>query len=81
MQGPNRIILSAADKPFLDIPMPPYQDRNDRNKRNKNIKKVAKRDPLYIDGQAPRLNMLGCRLSAVGYQLLVSGRQPRAESR
>jgi small subunit ribosomal protein S18 len=35
--------------------MPPYQnDRNDRNKRNKNIKKVAKRDPIYIDGQAPR---------------------------
>ena len=47
----------AARKPFLDIAMPPYQDRNernDRNKRNKNIKKVAKRDPLYIDGQAPR---------------------------
>src|SRR3979409_292491 len=44
----------AASKSFLDIVMPPYQDRNDRNKRNKNIKKVAKRDPLYIDGQAPR---------------------------
>jgi small subunit ribosomal protein S18 len=44
----------AASQPFLDIAMPPYQDRNDRNKRNKNIKKVAKRDPLFIDGQAPR---------------------------
>jgi len=34
--------------------MPPYQDRNERNNRNKNVKKVAKRDPIYIDGQAPR---------------------------
>src|SRR3954465_11374904 len=57
MQGPKSFSAFAARQPFLDIAMPPYQDRNDRNdrnKRNKNIKKVAKRDPLYIDGQAPR---------------------------
>ena len=34
--------------------MPPYQDRNDRNKRNKTAKKPNKRDPLYIEGRAPR---------------------------
>ena len=35
--------------------MPPYQnDRNDRNKRNKTPKKPNKRDPLYVEGQAPR---------------------------
>jgi small subunit ribosomal protein S18 len=35
--------------------MPPYREQNNRdhNKR-KTMKKVAKRDPLYIDGKAPR---------------------------
>src|SRR4051794_10710946 len=57
MQGPDLLTIVRCPPAFLDIAMPPYQDRNDRNdrnKRNKNIKKVAKRDPLYIDGQAPR---------------------------
>jgi small subunit ribosomal protein S18 len=37
--------------------MPPYnrnRDSNPRNKRDKNIKKVAKRDPIYVEGVAPR---------------------------
>lgn len=54
MQGPIRLRFVRCKQAFLDIAMPPYQDRNDRNKRNKNVKKVAKRDPLYIDGHAPR---------------------------
>jgi small subunit ribosomal protein S18 len=35
--------------------MPPYSnDRNDRNKRNKTPKKPNKRDPIYVEGRAPR---------------------------
>jgi hypothetical protein len=41
--GPQIIETRSLPEAFLDIAMPPYQDRNDRNdrnKRNKNIKKV-----------------------------------------
>ena len=31
--------------------MPPYQDRT---KRNKTAKKPNKRDPIYVEGRAPR---------------------------
>jgi small subunit ribosomal protein S18 len=35
--------------------MPPYREQNSRdNNKRKTAKKVAKRDPLYIDGKAPR---------------------------
>jgi small subunit ribosomal protein S18 len=35
--------------------MPPYQqNQQHQNKRNKTIKKVARRDPIYIEGRAPR---------------------------
>lgn len=33
--------------------MPPYNNENRDNKR-KQVKRVAKRDPIYIDGVAPR---------------------------
>jgi small subunit ribosomal protein S18 len=33
--------------------MPPYERNNDPHKR-KQIKRVAKRDPIYVDGVAPR---------------------------
>lgn len=33
--------------------MPPYNSNNNQNKR-KTAKKPNKRDPLYIDGRAPR---------------------------
>jgi small subunit ribosomal protein S18 len=53
LDSPARTIFTESRSPASA--MPPYNnDRNDRNKRNKNIKKVAKRDPLYVDGQAPR---------------------------
>ena len=32
--------------------MPPYQERSKRP--NKPMKKIAKRDPIYIDGRPPR---------------------------
>jgi small subunit ribosomal protein S18 len=37
--------------------MPPYNRKRDdgpRKDRNKNVKKVAKRDPIYVEGVAPR---------------------------
>jgi small subunit ribosomal protein S18 len=34
--------------------MPPYDRNDDRNNKRKTIKKVAKRDPIYVDGVAPR---------------------------
>jgi small subunit ribosomal protein S18 len=37
--------------------MPPYRrnrEENPRKDRNKNVKKVAKRDPIYVEGRAPR---------------------------
>jgi small subunit ribosomal protein S18 len=34
--------------------MPPYQQQQHQNKRNKTVKKVARRDPIYIEGRAPR---------------------------
>ncbi len=35
--------------------MPPYRDHSNSNaNKRKPMKKVAKRDPLYIDGVAPR---------------------------
>ena len=35
--------------------MPPYREQNNRdNNKRKTTKKIAKRDPLYIDGKAPR---------------------------
>jgi small subunit ribosomal protein S18 len=35
--------------------MPPYQQQHQhQNKRNKTVKKVARRDPIYIEGRAPR---------------------------
>jgi small subunit ribosomal protein S18 len=35
--------------------MPPYNNNNNsRDNKRKTMKKVAKRDPLYIDGAAPR---------------------------
>ena len=44
--------MPAAKRAFWDIAMPPYQqNKYQQNKGNKNVKKVAKRDPLYIDGQ------------------------------
>ena len=37
--------------------MPPYREQNNSNNnfnKRKTMKKIAKRDPLYIDGKAPR---------------------------
>jgi small subunit ribosomal protein S18 len=34
--------------------MPPYQQNKRPNRPSKPMKKANKRDPLYIDGQAPR---------------------------
>jgi small subunit ribosomal protein S18 len=49
-------LTSRFPSPFAVIrSMPPYsRDGGPRRDRNKNIKKVAKRDPIYIDGRAPR---------------------------